>query len=358
MKTYNKIILIIVDTLRHDCITDNDSNISWFNGLSYKQAYSTSGWTLPSVASILTGQFCHEHRSYTHFQPISKASIMLQETLQENGYATVGIFNNYNFDPAIGFNRGFDKYIYIKGVDHHSPFQVYFSVIHELKHTQKYFLVFHTNMVHNYFVNDPIYDSNGLSKDVYMHLLGNKRMLQTLPEEFHHLIHKRYSKAVYETTIRLQSCLKEINLKETLCYIVSDHGEGLHLPRIHHGGRLHNDLVKVPLTLLNGIGENNEFFSLIQLKDEILFNAGIRSTPSDFKGLFMEDRGYCYINGESISDSCRLDYSKVKDIKLQAHINWPFKYIWAEVPSHNYYWKELYNLESDPDEQTNLCTNQ
>jgi len=357
MKVYNKIVLIIIDTLGYDCLTENGGKIPWFNGLSYKRAFSTSGWTLPSVASILTGKFCHEHRSYNHVMPISKDCLMIQEIFKKNGYLTAGIFNNYNFDPEIGFDRGFDQYIYIKGFDHHNPFHVYFELINELNKCQKYFLVFHTNMVHNYFMNDPIYDSNEIPIDIIKYLLGDKRMLQTLPEQFHYVVRKRYEKAVYETAMRLQKCLRHINLNETLCYIVSDHGEGLQLPRIHHGGRLHNDLVHVPLTLLNEVGENNHLFSLIQLKDEILYKAGLRKEPSKYREIFMEDRGYFYINGESISDNYRLDYSTVHDIKLQAHINWPLKYISASVPSQGYYWKEIYNIQDDPDEKNNLCNN-
>lgn len=72
--------------------------------------YSTAPWTIPSHASLFTGELPNEHK--TTSQDIFFDKDTLAARLRKQGYKTVGISNNALISPEIGFDRGFDKFYF------------------------------------------------------------------------------------------------------------------------------------------------------------------------------------------------------------------------------------------------------
>ena len=76
----------------------------------FEQASSTSPWTLPSHASLLTGQWA-QHLSTNWEQAMDEEPRTLAEVLSGHGYVTAGfIANTYYCGNELGLARGFGRY--------------------------------------------------------------------------------------------------------------------------------------------------------------------------------------------------------------------------------------------------------
>jgi arylsulfatase A-like enzyme len=120
------LVLVIVDTLRADRLgtygadrpTSPQIDAMAAEGLVFERAYAQSGWTLPSVTSLLTGQFFHEHRVGRDLaRPnvvgcLSRQATTLPELLAAQGYATGAVINNTFLAPEFGLRQGFVHYDY------------------------------------------------------------------------------------------------------------------------------------------------------------------------------------------------------------------------------------------------------
>jgi arylsulfatase A-like enzyme len=117
------VILIVLDTVRADHLSvygyarDTTPRLRALAARAtvYSHAIAPSNWTLPSVASMLTGQTPWHHgaeMSMTHPEGrgISPDSVLLPEMLAASGYATAGIVANGVLDPEFGFARGASSY--------------------------------------------------------------------------------------------------------------------------------------------------------------------------------------------------------------------------------------------------------
>lgn len=72
--------------------------------------YSTAPWTVPAHASLFTGDLPNEHG--TTSQDIFFSEDSLAEKMKARGYSTVGITNNALLSPEIGFDRGFEEFLF------------------------------------------------------------------------------------------------------------------------------------------------------------------------------------------------------------------------------------------------------
>ena len=115
------VILILIDTLRQDALgcyghpDDPTPAIDAFakEGTRFDQAISASGWTLPSAASILTGTWPSIHHARgkkSRLTPISPDVVMGSELLQRAGYRTLAVTNAAFLSPVLGLDRGFDEF--------------------------------------------------------------------------------------------------------------------------------------------------------------------------------------------------------------------------------------------------------
>jgi arylsulfatase A-like enzyme len=110
------ILLIVVDTLRADVAKEMAvyRRLS-ANGVAHAQTQSAAPWTLPSIASIFTGEVPHVHGAVKDaelvLQKIRSDITTLPVRLSKMGYDCAGVVsNNPNVSPRYGFKKGFSVY--------------------------------------------------------------------------------------------------------------------------------------------------------------------------------------------------------------------------------------------------------
>lgn len=121
------VVLIIIDTVRGDALgcygnpLQPSPNIDALaaEGVRFDQAISSSGWTLPSVASLLTGTWPTLHGGVgkiTKLTTIRDELPTAAEIMREAGFRTLGFANAAFVSPMLHLDRGFDvfdhKYTY------------------------------------------------------------------------------------------------------------------------------------------------------------------------------------------------------------------------------------------------------
>ncbi len=120
------VVLIVVDTLRADHLgfygyarpTSPALDRYARRGVVFEQALATSPWTLPSIATLLTGQWPSRHGAgsrlresgFEQVRRLADATPTLAEHLRAAGYTTGAIVNNGFLAPGTGLERGFASY--------------------------------------------------------------------------------------------------------------------------------------------------------------------------------------------------------------------------------------------------------
>lgn len=79
-------------------------------GIVFEKCYTSSTWTRPVAASILTGTYPGVHLVRTRSDTLSKKLYCLPEMLSDNGYKTAAFNTIGNLAREFGFDRGFDNY--------------------------------------------------------------------------------------------------------------------------------------------------------------------------------------------------------------------------------------------------------
>ena len=120
------IILISIDTLRadglscygvHGSISPAIDRVA-ADGARFEHTYSTSSWTLPAHASMLTGLYPASHgadrspqqTTARRIDPLAPSVPTLAEALRCRGYRTAGFVSNVFVTSAFGMHRGFETF--------------------------------------------------------------------------------------------------------------------------------------------------------------------------------------------------------------------------------------------------------
>lgn len=120
------IVLIVMDTTRVDhlsCYTyqkKTTPHIDAFakDALIYTNAYATASWTLPSIASILTGTYPGDHgahriettETYLPMNALDDTKTTLAELLKQAGYSTAGMVSCEFLTERFGMHQGFTHF--------------------------------------------------------------------------------------------------------------------------------------------------------------------------------------------------------------------------------------------------------
>ncbi len=117
------VVLITIDALRTDaldcypegsCLRLGTPNIQGIadEGTLFENAWSTAPWTLPSVASFLSGLPPSAHNAITLEQSnMPSGATTIAEVLGDSGYITAGFVVNNVLGPGTGIDQGFDVYV-------------------------------------------------------------------------------------------------------------------------------------------------------------------------------------------------------------------------------------------------------
>lgn len=112
------VLLIILDTVRAKSLSlygyhrDTSPSLTRLagRGVWFERAFSTAPWTLPSHASLLTGDYPHQ-LSADWIEPLDRKVPTLAERFSAEGYVTGGFVANVGYlSWEFGLNRGFAHY--------------------------------------------------------------------------------------------------------------------------------------------------------------------------------------------------------------------------------------------------------
>lgn len=391
------VILISIDTLRHDRLSINgyskktSPNIDRFfkDGINFTNAYSQAPWTLPSHSSMLTGQYPKNNNVEIPTDLLPPQAETIAETLRQNGFETAAFTTSPFMDINLGLGQGFN---YFK---HHQDWQDTIAVAREAKNwlrenrRKKFFLFLHSFQVHDPYSPerkftkkiDSDYQGKTNSFDIHDIVKLNTSKL-TLDENELKRISSLYDGEVVQLDYYLGKIFAQIkNLgldKKTVVILTSDHGEELGERGLYgvHGYSLYDELVHVPLLIKMpqtnlkknpGLVELNDIYPTIMdildinfqqavdgqsllktSQGEINLARTVFSETSIEKNAMLAKIEDAYQNGQANTFRPTLrEPSAVIKAKMVRQEN--FKLIQNLDGSF-----ELYNLESDPKEKSNL----
>ena len=350
------ILLITIDTLRADhlgCYGYSPIHTPTIDslareGIRFEWAFTPVPITLPSHASILTSLYPYTHGVLNNGEYQLSASIKtLPQILQPYGFATAAFVGAFVLSKQFGLTQGFDLYddeISPTGEKVNEAFPLYNERKGEKvtkaalqwlqeKNPKRFFMWVH------YFDPHTPYDPPQPFKSEYSDRLYDGEIAYT-------------DQCV---TALLQELKKQNILKDTLVVLVGDHGQGLgEHKEMTHGIFLYDATMRVPLLfrypgLEAGIVPLKPVKTL-DIPPTILEMLKI-PIPSEWQGesLFpyfyqshLSPRENPVIFLETIFPEANFGWSPLQGIRTRQ-----WKYIKAPRP-------ELYNLQTDPAELTNV----
>lgn len=361
------LLLITLDTVRADALVPYGQPLPSSptidrmarEGALFEQVASASPSTLPSHATLLTGQypFTHGVRSNAGYR-LSEASETLAERLRTHGYRTGAEIASTVLDASKGLAQGFEHYrdLHSDGVERiraHSnapgmaELQLDERPASDITRQAKryldehrrepFFLWLHYFDPHRFYVRRP-------------------EIARLLPDDDGYLAEVRYTDAQIG---ELLAHLEALGLRDhTLVVLVADHGEG----RGDHGESTHSYLlyestIRVPLVLW---GPSNlpagrrvtSLASSVDLVPTVLDWLGL-PVPEDLAG-----RSLLPLLAGSSDDATRSAYGESIEfarvfagMPLRFFRRGDWKYIHQPKPA-------LYNLREDPSERRDLASQQ
>lgn len=400
--TKNNIILISLDTLRADRLScygydrDVSPNIDAIVSESFifTNAFSNSNWTLPAHTSMFISRYPSQHQIVLKwpetydFYSSQWPYYYMTEGVKTQDYLTIAFTGGGYVNSRYGFNKGFDYHIEeVKELNEES-LELLIHVLNTNKE-KPMFLFFHTYEIHDYVMEKPFYfryiknrfipegeirlvdvlhlnDEPGLDDIRY-----DKIKKRLLPEEGLQYTRNLYDGALAYTDQLMGDFfhgLKEMGLYDNSWIIItSDHGEGL--GEVHnnekttsyrHGPRLYDDQIKIPLiikppkNIMDGVENKkiDQFVQLVDIPPTILSILGL-DPHEQFIGknlLALMENKRSQENLETFSENISNKiFSVMKDgYKL---IMIPKSH---RLENEGQYRYELYNLEKDKNEHTNL----
>ncbi|MEW5946904.1 MAG: sulfatase, partial [bacterium] len=386
------LVIVSFDALRADhvgaygCARDTTPNIdrAAARAAVMLNARSNSASTLPSHSTLFASLYFNTHgaQARTH-TPLPSAALTLAEVLKSRGYATAAFTGGAQMHPGFGTAQGFDPY----AAENLTPEKTADRALRWLDAAPKpFFLFIHTYEIHHPYVPPPPYntmfdpDYDGpLGDSIPLELIERVNLLggfgELTDEDVEHIAavydgEVRYTDSALAPVLRL---LRGRRFRDdTMLILLSDHGEefGEHGYAGWHSHSLYEELLRVPLIIAApGVHPSRiaADVSLIDVTPTALEYAGV---PPD-RAPAMQGRSFLPLlldNRESTArctfaeleiDAEAKDYTKcvVSDgfkfigtsgrrLERMRRFIAPFVFLWDR--------SELYDLEADPGEKTNL----
>ena len=263
------VILIVVDALREDALgingynRDTSPNIDEFagNSIIFKDSYSSSSWTKPSVASLFSALSPIKHNAMSKNDRFPDAINTLAEVLKNSRYNTFFLGGGNPFaGRSFNLDQGFDFYSN-KRTNAAELTSIFTSLLPRLK-KGKFFTYFHFMDLHlpynknkfNYFFSNRGENPKLIPGKIKLRDVRKLAKEEKLTESDKIDLRNLYDgqlKYVDENIGKLLKILKKESLVEnTYLIITSDHGEEFwDHGHFEHGHTLYNELIHVPLII-------------------------------------------------------------------------------------------------------------
>jgi arylsulfatase A-like enzyme len=376
------VLLVMLDTVRADHLStygyerETSPNLTRLAaaGVRFDHVVSTAPWTVPSHASLMTGQVPAVHGAHHESWLLSKDAVTLAERFQEAGWRTAGFSANPFVGRPTRLDQGFDHFQRLRGTGR----KVSAAALDFVAAGPEPWFVFlnymEAHMPYNAVPGDALgrywhEEGAALRAAVVEQQVAKFRyecgLEKPLPEKIERLV-AAYDGAIAHLDVLLGELLDalEDQRARTLIVVLSDHGEllGEH-GRVEHQFSLLEPLLRIPLILsFPGripAGQVIEApISLTEVHGMILRVAGLEpgASPGNPLGLQEVPRGDLLaeyyrpgrvlkrFQGQSPECARRLD-RRLTSVQRGA-----LKLVWSSDGSR---W--LYDLEFDPGEQRNLA---
>lgn len=377
-------ILIVVDTLRADRLrfAGYEKNLSpSFDALRsesvwFRNAYATSSWTLPSMASLFTSQFVSDHRVSNWGSRLSAEHVTVVDELKRAGYRTAMWTANLLVAGRRGFADRFDHYELVE----HPKFEggpplTEFAfgagsslTRHALEWLRAgaaagvqtpFFVYLHFMEPHTPYLcaDDAAAECEPRALELNRKVLNFDWYLDSVERE---LLDELYDAEVSRMDAALRTLLDGLEaerlLENTWLILVSDHGELLgEWDMYMHGRTLYDAVVHVPLLVRRPSGRPGLVeipVSLIDVAPTILDLAGL-AAPGSFHGRSLRP---------ALDGGALVERPVVSELMpLQASLDPRQKHFVAVMDGHEKYVMrsdgvlQRFDLASDPDERYALA---
>jgi arylsulfatase A-like enzyme/Flp pilus assembly protein TadD len=343
------VLLITIDTLRYDrvgILSDRyvkTPNLDRFARQSavFSRAYAHNPLTRPSHANIMTGTTALYHGvSDNPSYRLDARYLTLAEHLKKSNYINGAFVGAFVLDSRFGLNRGFDLYNDYTGIQEFGTFDFVERRADEVVQL----------------ANEWISGQKG-KWFCWIHVFDPHDPYQP-PEPFK----TEYSQDPYsgevafvdaQLGILFDSLERQEFLEKTIVFITSDHGEAFgEKEEINHGFFAYDNTIHIPLFLFypgiepKMVRENASHIDIFPTVCELL---GL-PVPENIQGESLlplaagQERQKKKIYFESLSPHFKMDCAP-----LRGFIEGDIKFI--DLPI-----KEVYNLDMDPQEETNLAS--
>jgi arylsulfatase A-like enzyme len=373
------LILILVDTLRADHLhaygypreTSPFLDALAGRGVLFEQAVSAAPWTLPAAMSLMTGRLPSSHRVENDGMKLAASIPLLAETLRNAGYATSAVVSHLYVSRPFGFDRGFDRfddfglskdYRFEAGLEPRAE-KVTDRALDQVRSlkSRPFFLFVHYFDPHWDYDPPPPFSNrfmtpySGSITGKYSSFSEFARPDRSLSQEdVQHLV-DLYDGEIAYTDSQIGRFLKGLETegvaRRSVVVVVADHGEEFKEHHsLGHGRNLYDESIRIPLLLADLRTEAPARRIAEQVRSIDLFPtlcdlAGIPA-PRGIEGesLLPLTRAQAAPSRPAVSETIRFDaYRKAYRLPTEKLI----------VSLENNA-RELYDLKTDPGEQSNL----
>jgi arylsulfatase A-like enzyme len=375
------IILITIDTLRWDHVSSYGYERSTTpfldslaaSGVRFTRGYSTSSWTVPAVASLMTSLQPESHgvvsgtvtRGKVHGQQVLAEDLTrLPGLLRDAGYTTFGITANGHLTRRLGYAQGFDRYENLgfgaSADEVGSHLELWRD---EIERSAPYFVWLHYFDPHTPYVPRVPWLVE-FAPDSTMKAPGRLTVrnagryeemgLKKHTPDFNYVV-ALYDSEIGYTDDAIRKAVRLLDpASDDLVLVTSDHGEGfLDHGEFGHGGSLFEEQVRVPLIVRFPAGRARgrvveDPVSLVDVGPSLLDFLDI-DIPDVFQG-----RSFVpLVEGERRDARpivISLDRSERQELQAVVQGDWKYvRYIGARSE------ELLYHLGTDPTEQENVA---
>ena len=385
------VILIVIDALRADHLgcygykrsTSPRLDALAREGVLFKNCYSQSSWTKPSVSSILTSLYPSRHGTTLHTHALPEDLVTLAEILDDEGYINYGYVANPNLKKIFNFDQGFYFFDDLLMRD-----KLYNAVLRQLRQKPPYFLrIVKRKFDHNDYDNAELANARIIPwlnkyKDqnflMYIHYMDPHAPLSPPPPYntiFDYVEGDDNSRAIslYDGEIRfvdeqlnkiIEILKSEKIFSKTMMIITSDHGRAFGEHNYYgHGATIYQEQLKVPLIIkypgnspagrvVEGQVRSIDIMPTILEVLDIVIDLPLEGTSLSSL-ITTETR-------EDICEDIYIEENLANTYILNGVIkNNEWKYILTEKSEFRDIEKdgreELYNLRKDPEELNNLA---
>jgi arylsulfatase A-like enzyme len=372
------LVLICVDTLRADRLRANGASRAFMPNMDrrlesaavFTHAYANAPWSLPSIATILTGRVPSDHNAgrrtrigesnkavdykpevtpggielvldstVYRFQMLHPSIPTLQELLGAQGYYTGAIYHNGYINTPTRVLKGTDFVLHYSNRDAAVGTDEALNWMAE-NQDLNFFLFLHYIDVHQY--------PKDLRKE-----LNTKPVEDLTPSEREEVV-AAYDHLVAHVDGQLERLFKQLQetelWDETVFVFVADHGERFFEggKRGSHGGSFHEPVIRVPLAVWGPGIKGARIRSRVSLADVVPTVLDLLAVPGDtkFSGVSFSKE----IGGDREPDRRVFSEFVLWSQDQYAVLDQNWKYIlYPGDPSRD----ELHNIAEDPREAIN-----